>query len=127
MPTNHHLHEPEPLNISFTPAGLAACHAFIAGHGGSPHNEEQLEAIAAESIRTLLDLLQDERWLLGYDTHQVKTIGATTPDQKYHTLTLHACQIDDGWMVGTPEEYPVSDEYLRRRRESASAIIRNLK
>lgn len=128
MPTNPRLHEPPPLlTIALTSAALDACHAFIASHAGPPHNEEQLEAIIAESLRSLLVLLEEERWLHGYDTHQIKAVAAITADGKYHTLTLHASQqADDSWIVGTPGEFPVSEEYLRRRRESEAAIIRSL-
>lgn len=115
------------MTISLTPSGLAACQAFIADHGATPLNAEQLEATIAESLASLFELLADERWLLCADTHVFGALGATYADQSYHKLTLHANdQGDDTWLVGTPDEFPVSDEYRRRRAESEAAIIRGL-
>lgn len=119
----------EPTNLiklSFTPAGLASCQQFITQHNGPLYNTEQLEATAAASLLNLFELFDDEKWVLGSDTQRFGALS-TNYGHDYHVHYMHATrQADDSWLVGTPEEFPVSEEYLKRRQESEAAIIKSL-
>jgi hypothetical protein len=110
--------------ITLTPLARAACVSFGAAHG-APVNVEQLEAVVAQSLDNLFTLFADERWILAADTQRFAAMGINHRFDRL--LQLHARRNDDeSWTVGTPEEFPVSAEYLRRREESELAIIRRI-
>jgi hypothetical protein len=112
--------------IKLTPSALSACHAFVREHGGSALNTEQLEAFVEDSLESLLVLIDDQPWLTCCDTHQFNALEAQVAGTP-HTLSLNARrQAGESWMVGTPEEYPVTEEYLKRRIHSEAEILRQL-
>lgn len=112
--------------IRLTPAAIAACHDFIKLHGGTPINNEQLEAMVDDSLDSLFVLIDDQPWLTCADTHQFNAIEARAGDD-VHYLVLHTNrQPNEDWLVGTKEEYPITEEYLRRRAHSEAEIVRRL-
>jgi hypothetical protein len=117
-------HPPIDLNLTLTPSALAACHRFADEHGVAIDAAAIAESVG-ESLAGLLALIADERWLLCADVHRFHALAIN--HQLAPTLTLHARHNDDeSWTVGTPEEFPVSAEYERRRHESGLAILRRL-
>lgn len=111
--------------IRLTPAAITACHDFIKLHGGTPINNEQLEAMVDDSLDSLFVLIDDQPWLTCVDTHQFNAIEARAGDD-VHYLVLNARSAPEGWVIGTKEEYPITEEYLRRRAHSEAEIVRRL-
>lgn len=112
--------------IKLTTKANAACHAFIKQHLNPPSTDEQIEALVSDSLASLFALIDDQPWLTVCDTHTFNAIEARTSKDAYY-LVLHASrQADDTWLIGTPTEFPVSEEYLKRRKQSEDVIVRQL-
>ena len=103
---------------------MTLCRLFVSEHGIRV-NEEQIEAAIHASLESFLDLISEEKWLTACDTHYFVAVELTTKPPKL--LTLHAHRDEANvWTIATPDEYPVGEEYMKRRIESEAAIIRKL-
>lgn len=106
-----------------TDEATSNCHAFVKEHGATPLADHQARAMTSDSLATLINLIAEDAWLSACSTHVFTAIEARR-GKITSRLTLHASrQSGDVWLIGTPTEFPLSEEYTVRRADFERATV----
>lgn len=117
---------PDPIKTFVTRRAVDALADFHRSVGEQPPTDEQMVNLICYAFFDFLDTFKRAPFMTGFKRHSFTAAAAGTPSMdNTNVLILHAENQDHRWMVGSPSEFPLAENYEQERAIEESAVMLN--